>query len=316
MTTQNAQPVDATYDEKTPLRRKMKTAVLFSGYPNDVVEKTTSDLLKYGIKVDEVYPVDRKRGIKDAIERNDIVLIQHELGGHKETNRIREIAKAQGKEMKKDLFLISRKSSTFNALFSGTPGAAEPLVSQENVSPRPTAVPDDALENFLRDYVELSQNGLTQEQMLPHLQKYYRGKLYRVQQLGVVLGKLLRSPRCPDWFKKWREDKGATPHIAGEAPETAEPVREGAPVPAAEVPTASPVNHTEHVEELAKLYQREADELRTKVADLEAAIMNYEADSKAWAREVVRAVKTLVKKGAVESCAAFEMVSKACGIEE
>lgn len=307
-------------------RRVIRSAVLFSSFPGDVIEKTCAELLtRYGIKVEEVLDVARQRGLKDAMKRNDLVLLHHEMGSHKDTGRIKDAGKIVGK----NVIPLSRKTSAWE----------EQLKFTQVPQPKPAplrVIPDENLESFLREYVDMRNKGVTTDNMLDTLSKYrVSGKFEHSQALSITITKL--KERAPAWFREWKssfvEPTAAVP-TSPPATTTAVPEATGT-MPAPEVPVTVPevkldeeVKETkpEHVQdlaihqlsqerdgaaELARLYQNEADQLRAKVAELEDKNKHLEAGGKAWASKIAEHVRALVEADVITREDGFEMLMAA-----
>lgn len=271
-------------------RRPIHSAVLFSSFPDDVVKKTKDELLtRFGVDIQEIMPVERQRGIKGAMERNEIVLIHHEMGSHKDTGRIKKLAKS----LEKEIIPISRKSSAWE----------EQL--RYKLAPAPTTskrvIPDENMERFLREYTELKGKGYSLAQMLEPLSKYRSsGKFEQNQQVAVVVAKL--GARAPSWFREWEAsfvEPKPVPEVASASGEVTPP----------EVPKAAAEIDDE--KGLAQIYASENADLREKLAELEDKNKHLAAGGKAWASKIADHIKALVDEGVVTKEAGFEMMMAA-----
>lgn len=263
-------------------RRPIYSAVLFSSFPEDIVAKTKDELLtRFGVDVQEILPVDRQRGIKGAMERNQLVFVHHEMSSHSDTGRLKKFAKSIDKEC----IPISRKSSAWEEQLQYKLHELSPTSKR--------VIPDERMDAFLHEYVELKGKGFSLSQMLEPLSKYRSsGNFNKNQQVAVVVAKLLKGERAPQWFREWEAS-----------------FVESTPVP--EVASAEgeviPPN-----EELAQMSSENAD-LREKLAELEDQNKSLVEGGKAWASEVLDAVKVLVNKGVISKENGFEMIAKAVG---
>lgn len=288
-------------------RRPIHSAVLFSSFPDDVIQKTKDELLtRFGVDIQEVLPVERQRGIKGAMERNQLVLIHHEMGSHKDTGRVKKLAKS----MEKDAIPISRKSSAWEEQlrYRLAPLAALPTAPNKRV------VPDENMDNFLKEYTSLKGKGYSLAQMLEPLSKYRtEGKFERSQQLAIVVARL--GVRAPSWFREWEKgfvEPQPLPVEGAEATGLVTPeVTEVIPEKPAEA-VKPPVIHEDSLE-LARLYQGEADMLRAQLVEVQEQNKHLAAGGKAWASKVIDAVKLLVDEGVVSKENGFEMIAKAVG---
>jgi FtsZ-binding cell division protein ZapB len=278
-------------------RRPIHSAVLFSSFPEDIRQKTKDELLtRFGVDIQDVMPLERLRGLKGAMERHNLIFIHHEMGSAKDTARIKKIAKSLGKEV----IPISRKNAAWEEQlrYKLTPAAP--------VSKR--VIPDERMEGFLREYVDLKSKGFTLSQMLDPLNKYRStGKFEQTQQLAVIIAKL--GARKPAWFQEWESSFVEQPKPAPVEGATAT----GEVIPQPTNATSIPEIKEEDERELATMYANENADLREKIAELEDKNKHLAASGKAWASKILEHVKALVDEGAISKEQGFEMMAAAAG---
>jgi hypothetical protein len=307
-----------SHEQWIALRRReyfMEKAILFSEFPTKLVDKVCAKLRQRGVEVERVLPIETdEQKIKNAIIAAETIFIMREMGSHPKINKIRSIAANYNKECQ----FLSRKASGWQL---------QPVARDD------FAVPSEQLEDFLREYVKLSENGISKQEMVQHLSRFWREgvKLSRAQQLGVAIYQILRGNRCPPWFKEWTGASNNSQLQSEQLPQpeeltvSDEHVEENANNTEADS-AAVASNSIEDIEFLAAEYARERDELRARVAKLDeqVKILNKELERLRVSKneelselvETARAVHRLVKKHLNTPQEGYVKLLALCGIKE
>jgi hypothetical protein len=234
-------------------------AVLFTQFPPKFIEDTILPKLRErGVEVLRCEPP--QRADKLDLSGADVVLQMHEMGSHANDAKVKEATKRAGKR----LVYLPRKSG----MWPSDLGAIDALARSEggDVVAMPKAVPDAALEPFLREYIALWDAGHAQQEMVRPLAKYWKvGRLETGTQLNVYARRVYESDRCPDFFRAWWEETRMRPRAAvtnGCASALPDPLGE---------PAASSVP-LEELPDLLKMYEEENGKLRAHVGALEQEV--------------------------------------------
>lgn len=217
------------------------------------------------------------------------VLCLIDMSGHKDYSRIKVIADGQNKK----LIAFSRKESFWDRDLS--------QLEQMKMAGQ-KAIPDDKVEDFCRVYMDHVGKGMTVDQIVPKVQKFWKnGSLTNAHQLAQYIRNLVASNRAPKWFAEFDEQikrERREQKIAQEQAMEELAIKPNGVLKLSELPKSeAPKSKDQDVEILEGLYKEEVNNLKAQILTLteQNKVLTQELNKKTVAKSETGKVAQVAK---------------------
>jgi hypothetical protein len=309
-------------------------AVVFSNFPPRVFESQIEPkLVEHGVEVVRMVKADTTTRVDLSKADAVIIMVDMVMSGHRK--EIRDLARNAGKQV----IALERRTSAAWGRALASDRESSPYVVQ--IEP----VPDDKIEAFLAQFANHVEMGEEPEAMVEMLKVFWTGRpLTNERQLAAYIKRIKDDPRCPEAFKVWLGLHPEAFHLKRKRPEPLPPPPSARPsnTNSEVMPASAPMLPREDtVEDLktmvqlyedenarlltkieslemtvnpalesAKLFQKEAGELRAEVARLKQTAPELSAHALTDLKAVVTSLKELVRTKVMTADEAFDRLAK------
>ena len=275
----------------------MIPVAIWSKFPQEYVTSIISPKLnKNNVKVVKTISSHTKE-----CDLSDIVaiLFMYEMCGHSEQENLRKRLAHNTK-----IIPISRKVSTW----SNWLGTLETLAKEHRKDmPAPHVVSQDNIQNLLDDYMRYRKSGLSVNDIVPKLAKYWEyGELTNSNQLGQYIRSIVKTGKANKEFVDFYESL-KTKKCANKESEEQESTDLSSITPKEE----------EVIEDESKewksIYEEELTKQLDKIKTLEQKVKELEVKQKSTSDfSSILKVDEVVKSGIIQKVDAYDLIMKFC----
>ena len=162
----------------------MISGILITNFPIAYVrDKIVKKLSEYDIDILEISTPKRFNG--SCVNKVDKIFIMHEMTSHSEILQCNSILKKNEAESK--VIFLSRKASSWKKDL------------EKEIMAAPKAVRSSQINNLVKDFIELRKSGLTMQEIVPHVSKYWvEHRLASHAALYQYMKRIVITKRCDE----------------------------------------------------------------------------------------------------------------------